>query len=416
MSGRKKHTKTEIAPQPKINATSGLLQMKGLEKTLLLVQLYMDLVKEGMRKGEAFNFIHNRGYTNTQRHLLRQIALVEANGGVSARVTSAGRKAKLNEDQKEDLYIWVCEKNLNHEIVSRSSVKKYVLDEYNIDMTIQTAGNILASLNLTRKTCQVKTGGFKHSHDELKESYWKWILQMKRDNVFSIPLADICSIDVTYTRRPAQRVFTYSPLGGSKQKANLKAKLYTDAVVTMICADGINRYPSMLFTRNPKMAPEQKNTVRGRKLREEFEASLKRYNITEDRIVYIKAPKHFTGESPEIYEQFLTRNKVPKNVLILHDGGNAFKRGSRSILEEMGYANHVVYPTEVHQYLSPNDNNLHGCKAAWREQYYDFVLDVEAPLRLMELIDQDSVKNARYYFKRNLLNVTRFSVDELLGA
>ena len=132
----------------------------------------------------------------------------------------------------------------------------------------------------------------------------------------------------------------------------------------MICADGKNRYPCMLFTRNLRMAPEQKNTIRGRQLREEFVASLEKYNITEDRIVYIKAKGNFTGESPEIYERFLTKNAVPKNTLILHDGGHAFKRGSRSILEEMGYANHVVYPTEVHQYLSPNDNNLHGCKAA----------------------------------------------------
>ena len=102
--------------------------------------------------------------------------------------------------------------------------------------------------------------------------------------------------------------------------------------------------------------------------------SLQKYNITEDRIVYIKVKGNFTGESPDIYETFLTKNKVPKNVLIL-----------QRVQERI-------------------------------EEYYKFELDVEAPLRLMQLIACETVENSKGYFQRNLLKVTKASIDGIIGA
>lgn len=42
----------------------------------------------------------------------------------------------------------------------------------------------------------------------------------------------------------------------------------------------------MLFTRDPKMVKEQKDTDRGRS---EFKEALKKCNITEDRIIDVKS-------------------------------------------------------------------------------------------------------------------------------
>jgi hypothetical protein len=62
----------------------------------------------------------------------------------------------------------------------------------------------------------------------------------------------------------------------------------------------------------------------------------------------------------KFYEHFLNDYQIPKNALILHDGGKAFKRQKTSIFDTLGFKNHVAYPTDVHQFLSSNDNNLHG--------------------------------------------------------
>lgn len=184
----------------------------------------------------------------------------------------------------------------------------------------------------------------------------------------------------------------------------------------MVAADGVNKYSCRLYTHNPRMSSDQKNSERGRRLRAEFLSALEEFDITEDRVVYVKSKKHYRGESAEIYEHFLGSYDIPKETLIMHDGGHSFKRGKVSIFDSLGFPDHVTYPTDVHQWLSPNDNNLHGCKSAWKEEYYKFRNDVHAPLRLMQLIDLDTKKNAKYYFKRNLLNVTKTSIKEIMKS
>ena len=47
MHGAKKITKIHIAPQLKVATHSGLFEMKDIEKTLLLIKTYMDLVAKG---------------------------------------------------------------------------------------------------------------------------------------------------------------------------------------------------------------------------------------------------------------------------------------------------------------------------------------------------------------------------------
>ena len=83
---------------------------------------------------------------------------------------------------------------------------------------------------------------------------------------------DIRSIDVTYTKKPTVETFTYSLSGMGKQKSAKRVKLYTDAVVTMVSADGKNHTPCALYTHNPKMAPTQKTRTEAAR----FDASWRR--------------------------------------------------------------------------------------------------------------------------------------------
>lgn len=183
----------------------------------------------------------------------------------------------------------------------------------------------------------------------------------------------------------------------------------------MISGDGIDHTPCRLYTNNPKFNKEQAKTDRGNRIKAELYAVLKKYNIGEERIVYEKSNKHYCAESANRYEHFLNNNSIPFDTLILHDGGNAFKRGKNSIFDSLGFRNHVTYPTDTHQFLSPNDNKLHGVKTKWKEEYSRLGDDVSRSLRLMELIDIDTIKNSQLYFRKNLFNVKKSHLKEYIG-
>jgi hypothetical protein len=312
--------------------------------------------------------------------------------------------------------VWVKVQNKNNNPIQCKDVKTFIFESLNIIVSERTACNILARLKHTKKTCQSKTSGYEKNNDELKVEYMNFVTKMKNYNSFYRNPKDIRSIDVTYTKKPPTSITTFSPKKGGQQRAASKVHLYTNAIVTMISGDGLNHTPCLLYTHDPKMSKDQKNTERGKRIRSEYEEALQRYNITGDRIIYTKSDKNYYAESPDVYENFLDHYDIPKTDLILHDGGNAFKRAKTSIFDNLGFKNHVAYPTDVHQFLSPNDNKLHGVKSTWKEEYYKFKDEVSPSLRLMQLIDLDTVKNSKGYFQKNLFNVKKSDLDEIIGV
>jgi hypothetical protein len=68
---------------------------------------------------------------------------------------------------------------------------------------------------------------------------------------------------------------------------------------------------------------------------------------------------------------------IDNNHHILSDGGASFKKKSESIFDDLSFKKAEVYPAPVHQYLSPNDNRLHGvAKARWRSKVTNWKDDV----------------------------------------
>ena len=375
------------------------------------------LLKQKKKKTyPAFQSLQNMGFKRSLRTPQRHIQAFNTTKHALKVVKKVRMQSSLNDEQIKIVDAWVNEQNKNNNPFHCIDVKKFIYESINIIVSERTACNILARLKHTKKTCQSKTSGYDKTNDKLKIEYINFITKMKNINTFYRKPKDIRSIDVTYTKKPPTRITTYSPKGGGQQRASSKVHLYTNAIVTMISGDGLNHTPCLLYTHDPKMSKEQKNTDRGKRIRSEFEEALQRYNITEDRIIYTKSDKNYYAESPDVYENFLDHYDIPKDTLILHDGGNAYKRQKTSIFDTKGFKNHVEYPTDVHQFLSPNDNKLHGCKTIWKEEYYKFKDDVSPSLRLMQLIDLDTVKNSKTYFQKNLFNVTKKDLDEIIGV
>lgn len=390
------------------------------ETETVFVEQYLKLLASNMKTQDAFENIQKMGFQKTQRTMDRHVLSYITTGNALSPVKKDGSLPLLNEEQMATVDTWILGQNTINAPIGRSNVQKFIFDTFQIEVCLTTAGNVLRRLNHTQKTCQSKTAGFLKTNAEKKTEYMEFITQMKKTNRFCRPPSEIRSIDVTYTKKPPKNETTFSPKGGSTQRSKSKTFLYTNAITTMVSGDGLNHTPCLLFTHDPKMAKTQKNTPRGKRVRAEFEEALNEFGITEDRIIYEKSSKNYFAESPDLYENFLeryeTKKKVSKNDLILHDGGKAFKRQKTSIFDNLGFTNHVAYPTDVHQFLSPNDNKLHGCKSTWKQEYYKFENEVSASLRLMNLIDLDTVENSKTYFRKNLFNVKRSDLDEVIGV
>lgn len=380
-----------------------------------LCREYLLFLEDGIKPRLALTMIRKRGYDRGLTTLYNQIETLKRTGYALSTAKIVRRKAALDESQMDFLHDWVLEKNTNHEYFQRSDVQRMIFDKWAIEVSLTTCGKLLRKLNFTIKECREKTGGNRKSNAVLKALYWKFIQKMQKRRRFGGPPSRIRSIDVTYTRRPAKNRHTYSLKGSGPQMASEMAHPYTDAIVTCISADGLNHTPCMMFTNNLKMAPLEKNTPGKVKNRAAFDEKLVRYGISPDRVVYVKSDRKYCGESWEMYEQFIKHYDIPTDVTFLHDGGNAFTRKGVTIFESLGYKFAEEYENDVHQYLSPNDNKLHGCKATWTAEYYKFKDDVSPSLRLMQLIDLDTVKNSKGYFHKNLLYVKKSDLNHIIG-
>jgi hypothetical protein len=114
---------------------------------------------------------------------------------------------------------------------------------------------------------------------------------------------------------------------------------------------------------------------------------------------------------------------VLKGCVVLTDGGKKIQGGQEDVFEKLGAAKHLVYPACVHQFLSPNDNDVHGAaKGKWRNYVRDFSDDVEACLTLLGHIDGECERGGQL-FERNLQFradssdcASRQAVHELIGS
>ena len=81
----------------------------------------------------------------------------------------------------------------------------------------------------------------------------------------------------------------------------------------------------------------------------------------------------------------------------------SFRQDTMGIVEALHFGRHIFYPACVHQFLSPNDNALHGvAKAKWRGVMTDFDDDVTASVALMKCLDDVPADTIRSWWQRNL--------------
>ncbi len=229
----------------------------------------------------------------------------------------------------------------------------------------------------------------------------------------------MASIDFTYTGHRTEHRVSYSTSVAEQPKSDISISRFTNCIITVVWADGVNRTPPVLFTLNQLLRFDRHSTPKRDREVDRLENLLDKYQMHRSRLIYVGKTKDekgvYVSESTDLVRQFWQLYQVPNGAIIFSDKGKAFFPGGVSVLEELGFQQHESYPPAVHHYLSPNDNRLHGsAKQSCCHSGIDFTDDVESSLRLLNLLDSDIRNNGNDWWNRNMLKLTDKTVAELI--
>jgi transposase len=382
----------------------------------LVARLVGPLEVRGISRSVFRDVLAEAGITVPKSSLDRWVRAHSATGRVFTAEKASGRVALLDDEQCEIAAGWVLSENDLNQVVSLASFSKFCASAFGVELAQTTAHDYLHALGFSSKVSQVKTSGFTIDADALAKTMFEWKSERQRAGELTGLLA---SVDFTFTGHRTDRRVTYAPAGGAQPKSSTAIARFTNCIVTVVWSDGVNRTPPILFTFNGKFRLDRVGRKAWVQERDKLVSALARFGIDAKRVIHIGAEKNetrlYASESADLLHRFFALYRIPLNVVVFSDNGKSFFPGGVSVLESLGFAKHVSYPAPVHQYLSPNDNRLHGtAKARWRNSGVDFKDDVESSLLLLNHLDVDLAAHGATWFKQNILDLTAKSARELI--
>jgi len=384
----------------------------------LLAQLYKALHENGVSRQLFLTCLESAGFSVDPSTLDRWVVRLDTTGSAISQNKQSGNEPSLHREQRDVTSGMVLHENAIGNIVSLSSFQDFAFKYFDIRLSYSTISRYLDEDGFACRLVKKKGKSFVVDIDALRAELWKWnFVQDHRSR--GLKRDKLCSADCTFTSHRSDRRTSFSPRGGPQPMVVDNSSNFTNCIVTNVWADGENRTPSRLYTYNPAFRKDRNPTKIRLQQVAHLDYCLGKYGISEDRIIYIgnqtKEMRKYARECPEIIRLFFSDFEVPTGCTIYTDEGNAFFDKDQSVLLETGFQKHKCYPSKVHQYLSINDNPLHGTsKQQWRNSGVDFSDDVESCILLLHLLDINTVKHSKYWWNRNMIELTEEGVNELI--
>ena len=374
------------------------------------------LQEQGLSRELFRACLENAGYKVSKASLDRWVNSVASSGCALSTDKASGARPLLDEDEREIAAGWVLAQNDSNILVSLKSFADFCKTSFGVALSTQSAHNYLTSAGFTYKVASSKTRGYTIDVDTLALMMFNWAHERRRDGDLTKLLV---SLDFTYTGHRTDRRSGFAPTGGAQPKSSNAFADFTNCIVTAVWSDGVNRTPAVLFTYNSRFRFDRVGRKQWVEDKEWLLHCMEHYEIDASRVVYMGKPQNesrvFMYEHTELVHRFFHIYPIMPSAIALSDNGNAVFPKGKSALEEMGFCKHVPYPAAVHQYLSPNDNRLHGtAKQSWRASGVDFTDDVSASLSLLNLLDVDLQTHGKTWFSRNILKLTKDSAKDLI--
>jgi hypothetical protein len=381
--------------------------------------------KKGISIDTMHEILQDAGYDIAKSSLKRYKKSANDTGHVLALEKKSGASKSLGTKQVMILVGWVLHKEDMNEEVGGKLAQAFIEDILGIKVSVETARTYMVDNELSSRLMKTAPKGYSMTDLQLADMYIDWMNQ-HRGSIYKYPRGHtshsgpgaspqkrplLCSWDFTFTSHRTQRYHSYSRIGGQQPKLSNKLSKYTNAILTCVWSDGRNRTPALMFTYNPLFRTDRPLTqIRTRNMKQRlaaFEAS----GVDPSRVVYVgelKGEKHtYVSERADLVQRFVEKYKdeFDQADFVLSDMGGAFTDAKAKFFSN-SKARVLYYPAPVHQFMSPNDNMLHGAaKGMWRNMGLDFKDDLESSTMLLHCIDYQSELSRGHvarWFKRNL--------------
>ena len=352
---------------------------------------------KGWSRQKFIDLFAEAGFALSDRTLTRWLQGLKQGDEDDSAEETRGRKSKLSEDDKRVLAGYVFDRQCRNEKTTLLDVRNICSEFLNVEVSTTLASNLMAELGFASRKMQTKTGGYKIDVDGSIDMAFGWLKMHHRE----LRGSKVYSIDYIFSGHRTDSHNSFVVRGGAASNYSGQLSSYTACGVTMVCSDG-SYVPTVLYTANPVFNRERNPTQRRQEILARIDALFVTNKIDPSRIIYVgsedgKKKKSVVPASADLVERFLDQYEIDFDSIILSDGGHEFKK-----LGGLGFRRHICYPAAVHQWLSPNDNRLHGAaKKIWRESGIDYSDDALALIKLLRSLDKVTGHVATW-FNKNL--------------
>jgi len=257
--------------------------------------------------------------------LFRQVqALKEGRAPLSAE-KAGGRPPKLTD---EEWHVVAGAILMEAEKTDLQWVATWIEKNLGVGMAFATISRHLNELDL----CFRLTGGRPMPKLMTEESYvkeyYECVLDLHNGTFFDYDPQKIIAVDCCTNSRRLERVKTVSIIGAKQKKLSAAKPTYTNTYVVAIALEDSGQYPALMFTHDPTFDPKGPRA-------KEVDKWLQKFQMSRDRVIYIKSSKKYCSESPDLIGHFKSiYRKELTGTRVLHDGGNAFKINGEFILAD----------------------------------------------------------------------------------
>ena len=372
-------------------------------------------------KAEFVKAMNDSGCVISKRSFARHVASVRKKKSAVLDTASkkSGRKRMLSDEEKDIAAGWMLQQGLDGHRAHAQDYQQFIAENFGVQRSLQTARNYIHESGLTLRVCgKSSLSRVVPDHALLKRTLRDWIVA-NRAELNRVPRSKIASIDFTFTSHRAERETTYALVGSQVAAKAGPFPKYTNAAMTCIWADGVNRTPSVLLTYNPAFRLDRNPTSRREEQREHLLTVTRELQADLSQIANVGNPSNehrvYVAETDTLVQKFVERYPIEEGCIALTDNGHAFFSGGNSVLTKIGFGRHIAYPASVHQILSPNDNHLHGvAKRRWKSQQNDFLDDVRSSVTPLHYLDEETTKHAKTFFDRNIFDRNFKDVGDLV--
>ena len=311
--------------------------------------------------------------------------------------------------------------NLAGAPVHLADYKSFCCEQFEQQLSAQTASRYLREDGFSYRIMQSKAKGFSIDVESMRAQVWQWVKKQRAAGLLDVDPSHLASVDFTYTGHRTERRSGFTSHGGSQPMSADSISKYTNCILTCLWADGVNRTPAMLFTYNAAFRCDRRPTARRAAQVKCLDECLRKYAVAPERVRYVgqekKETQTYVNENPGLLRLFFRHYGVPQDSVVLSDNGKSFFEDGKSVLLALGFQKHECYPAAVHQYLSPNDNRLHGtAKQSLRTSGISYKDDLESCLYLLSRLDRDTRSYGKLWFDKNMLQLKKADLESMIGS